>query len=234
MSVKILGTSSNEQQLYESLGHNFLQPNLLQEALSHSSAINQKNKANSADYERLEFLGDRVLGLVIADMLLKNFPSEAEGLLARRYTALVRKEALAKIANVVGLGNYIILSKGEEENGGRSNIGILCDVCESVIGALYIDGGFEVASAFIKKFWKPMLENELTPPKDAKTELQEWAQGLGLPLPDYKVISTEGSAHEPVFTVEVTIKGKEPVSAKGSSKRLAEQATAQKMLKQIL
>ena len=129
------------------------------------------------NYERLEFLGDRVLGLVVADMLFQKFPGDNEGALARRHTALVRREALALVAHHIDLGSYLRLSRGEEDAGGRSNPSLLADCCEAVIGALYLDGGLEAAARFIHRRWQVLLSGEHAPPKDAKSALQEWVQG---------------------------------------------------------
>lgn len=183
-----------------------------------------------SSYERLEFLGDRVLGLVVAEILFRRFPNEAEGSLARRHTALVRKEALARVAGVIGLGQWITMSRGEEDAGGRENSAILADVCEAVLGAIYLDGGLAPAKAFIERHWSAMMEKSLAPPKDAKTALQEWAQQRGRPLPVYETVSSEGPDHSPVFIVQVTVQGLPPMQASGSSKRVAAQAAAQQLL----
>jgi ribonuclease-3 len=208
------------------LGHRFAKPKLLMRALVHRSAA----AADTLSYERLEFLGDRVLGLVIAEMLYERFPGEAEGPLARRHAALVRKEALARVADEVSLGRYIILSKGEEDAGGRENTAILADVCEAVLGALYLDGGLAPAKAFIGQHWPAMMEEAAAPPKDAKTALQEWAQQRGKPLPVYETLECTGPDHSPQFTVEVSVKGLAPLTATGPSKRAAAQAAARSLL----
>lgn len=206
---------------------------MLKEALTHPSASLPRQPRGQGTYERLEFLGDRVLGLVVADMLLSAFPDENEGALARRHAALVRREALARVADAVGLGNFIRLSKGEEDGGGRTNPTILADACEAVIGALYADGGLPVCEAFVRRHWEPLMVESLKPPKDAKTVLQEWAQGLGKPLPSYELKGTEGPAHDPRFEVAVHVNGLEPVIGYGSTKRAAEQAAAGALMEKV-
>ncbi|RAU22481.1 ribonuclease III [Paramagnetospirillum kuznetsovii] len=226
-----MGAKASE--LADLLGHRFASPDLLSQALTHPS-INQGRKyKQSAPYERLEFLGDRVLGLVVADMLYRAFPDEAEGALARRFTALVRKEAVARVALSIGLDRRLAMAKGDEDAGGRANQGILADACEAVIGALYADGGFEVAARFVRGHWRAIMDEVSAPPKDAKTELQEWAQGRGLKLPAYVVVGSEGPAHEPVFLVEVAVEGVGSAQGRGSSKRVAEQAAATELLEKV-
>ncbi len=214
------------------LGHNFTRPELVREALSHSS-VAQGQSGRPASYERLEFLGDRVLALVVARLLYDRFAGESEGHLARRHAELVRKESLARVAVKLGLGRHIRLSRGEEEAGGRENPAILADVCEAVIAAIFLDGGFEAAAAFIGRHWAALIEEDLTPPKDAKTALQEWAQGRGLDLPAYREIGREGPPHAPLFRVEVSIEGHSPEEASGPSKRMAEQAAAGALLARL-
>jgi len=210
------------------LGHDFTNPDHLQQALTHASLADRLGR--DAANERLEFLGDRVLGLVVADMLLTAFPGENEGQIARRHSALVRRDALARVARHIGLGAYLNLSTGEEEGGGRENPAIIADCCEAVIAALYLDGGLSVARAFIEREWTGMLGEEPTPPKDAKTALQEWAQAHGLPLPVYTEVSREGPAHAPLFQVEVSVEGHPPAKAEGTTKRAAEQDAAATLL----
>ena len=209
------------------LEHVFADPRLLEQALTHPSAVAQtRSPGQPAAYERLEFLGDRVLGLVVADMLLKAFPSEAEGALARRHAALVRRESVVRVAEDIGLAQYLRLSKGEADSGGRTNPGLLADAGEAVIGAMFLDGGFEVAARFVRARWQPLMAESARPPKDAKTTLQEWAQGSNRGLPVYRVVATEGPPHDPTFTVAVLVDGLPPVTAHGTSKRAAEQAAA--------
>jgi ribonuclease-3 len=219
-------------ELAKILGHRFARPELLVQALTHPS-VTQGRRKQSAPYERLEFLGDRVLGLVVADMLFQAFPDEAEGALARRFTALVRREAVARIALQIGLDQRLSMSKGDEEAGGRANQGMLADACEAVIGALYADGGFEVAARFVQTRWRDLMEEVTAPPKDAKTSLQEWAQGRGKPLPVYATLGTEGPPHEPVFMISVEVEGAGSATGRGPSKRIAEQAAAAALLEKV-
>ncbi len=213
------------------LGHDFARPALLAEALTHPSAkTHPSTKTGGRGYQRLEFLGDRVLGLVVADMLLAAFPAEDEGALAKRLAALVRREALAKVAQGIDLGRYLTLSKGEDEIGGRSNPALLADAMEAAIGALYLDGGLAAAEAFVRRHWTAMMETALKPPEDAKTRLQEWAQGAARPLPEYATVSVEGPPHAPTFAVEARVEGYPAATATGSSKRAAEQAAATVLL----
>jgi ribonuclease-3 len=206
---------------------------LLIEALTHRSVQQAGTKDRPAHYERLEFLGDRVLGLVIADLLLQRFPEEPEGILARRLTDLVRAETLADVARGVCIGPYLVLGKGEQTQG-RDNKAILADVCEAIIGAIYRDGGIEPVFTFIQREWaEKMEETAQKPPKDAKTCLQEWAQARSFALPKYEITARSGPAHDPVFTVQVSVGQLPPGSATGKSKRVAEQAAAKKLLQQI-
>lgn len=217
-------------QLAEALGHRFADPSLLRLALTHSSASGRGLAAN----ERLEFLGDRVLGLVVADMLYRRFAAEEEGHLARRFAVLVSRESLAQVAGQIGLAPYLALARGEEDSGGRANPAILADACEAVIAALYLDGGLPAARAFIEREWVPLVEQDRRPPQDPKTTLQEWAQAAGRKLPSYLVVSSEGPAHEPLFTVEVRVDGLPPAIGIGRSKRAAEQAAAAEALRLAL
>lgn len=219
--------------LCRQLGHDFTQPELLVQALTHPSAAQGRKDKSGMAYERLEFLGDRVLGLVVADMLFQRFPNEAEGDLAKRHAALVRRETLAEIAHLIGLPACLTLAKGENEAGGRANPGILADACEAVIGALYADAGFESAALFVRRLWTPMMDAVRKPPKDAKTALQEWAQGRGKPLPNYTVVGQDGPPHDPVFVVAVNVEGVEAETGMGNSKRVAEQAAATAMLEKV-
>lgn len=219
--------------LAERLGHRFAQPDLLTQALTHPSVMQGRAPRKATAYERLEFLGDRVLGLVVADMLYHRFPTEAEGALARRHAALVRRETLARVAAQIGLPALVMVSKGEDDSGGRNNPALLADACEAVIGALYADGGFAVADRFVRGTWEALMEESAAPPKDAKTALQEWAQGGGKPLPVYTTLDMEGPAHDPMFMISVVVAGEEPVTGRGSSKRIAEQAAASAMLEKV-
>jgi ribonuclease-3 len=221
------------QDLAQRLGHRFADPSLLTQALTHPSVVHGRAPRKATPYERLEFLGDRVLGLVVADMLFQRFPTEPEGALARRHAALVRRETLARVALTISLPDHLILSRGEEDAGGRGNPGLLADACEALIGALFADAGFEKAQTFVRTMWRPLMDEAAAPPKDAKTALQEWAQGRGKKLPVYTTVGMEGPPHDPTFMVSVEVEGVETVTAQGNSKRAAEQAAATAMLENV-
>jgi len=211
------------------LDHDFSRPELLVEALTHPSA-----KAGRGCFERLEFLGDRVLGLIVADMLLEAFPKDKEGPLAKRFVALVRRRALADIAARLDIGALLHLSKGEEDSGGRGNPSLLADAIEALLGALYLDAGLAPAEAFVRRHWTELMEAADSPPEDSKTRLQEWVQAAGGALPAYTTTGEEGPAHDPVFEVEVSVAGHPPVKGRGRSKRAAEQAAAGAMLATVV
>ncbi len=215
--------------LEEALGHHFENQDLLIQALTHSSAAPRRAGSN----ERFEFLGDRVLGLAVAGLLLETFPDEDEGALGYRFSALARAESLARVAADIGLAPHILLAESEEVSGGRENASLLADCCEAVIAALYLDGGLDVALTFIHRHWRPLMAEDPIPPKDAKTVLQEWAQSKGLPLPDYRVIGQKGPAHAPRFTIEVALHEMKPASGQGTSKQAAEQEAARVLLKRV-
>lgn len=211
--------------LHEVLGHAFKDGRLLEQALIHPSLAQTKGERINSN-QRMEFVGDRVLGLIVAHMLYEAFPAEEEGALARRHTALVRRETLSRVADQIGLAPYIAMAPSEEDAGGRQNPALLADACEAVIAALYFDAGMDAAEKFIRRYWLPLMAEDRQPPTDAKTSLQEYVQARGLALPDYREITRSGPAHDPLFTIEVTISGADPVSATGPSKRVAEQAAA--------
>ena len=176
---------------------------------------------------------DRVLGLVVAELICKRYDRESEGDIARRFNRLVRKEACAAIARAIDLGDHLVLSSGEEESGGRDKDNILADACEAVMGAMYLDGGFETARGVIRRHWTKLIETWNSPAADPKTALQEWAQGRGLRLPAYREIGREGPAHQPRFTTEVVVEGEKPAAGEGPSKRAAEQAAALALLRRL-
>jgi len=213
------------------LGHDFARPALLEGALTHPSLAGHRTrkKNTSSAYERLEFLGDRVLGLVMAEWLFARFPESSEGDLAKRHAALVNRDALRVVAQEIGLGSYLHLAHGEEAEGARKNIATLPDAMEAVIGALYLDGGLPPSTQFIQRYWQKEIEIAEAP-ADPKTVLQEWAQGHGLPLPQYKVVEHSGPAHAPKFTIEVSVKGHPAAVASGDSKRAAEKAAARALI----
>lgn len=216
------------KELETQLGYKFKDPGLLERALTHASV--RGGKVARSDNERLEFIGDRVLGLAIAEALNKQYPEANEGELARRYNRLVRGEACAKVARNIGLGVHLILSESEAESGGRNKTTILADAAEALLGAVFIDGGFEKARAVVSKLWQDQSEPVPEVAVDAKSALQEWAQGQGLALPRYTVVSRKGPDHAPRFTAEVLIAGRAPAQGEGASKRIAEQAAASALL----
>ncbi|HEU0117965.1 MAG TPA: ribonuclease III [Alphaproteobacteria bacterium] len=215
------------------LGYEFKTPQLLQDALTHPSLAGYKQRKKGAmPYERLEFLGDRVLGLIVAEWLYEKYPDASEGELAKRHAALVNREALRVVAVEIGLGQHLRLARGEDASAARKNLATLPDAMEAIIGALYLDGGLKAASGFIHRYWQKDI-GIAEAPADPKTVLQEWAQGQKLPLPQYKVVEHSGPAHAPKFIVEVTVKGHAPATAEGNSKREAQKAAALLLLQQV-
>ena len=207
------------------LGYVFSRPELLIRALTHSSFATA-----TGDNQRLEFLGDRVLGLVMAEALLMADKGASEGLLAPRFNALVRKEACADVARQIDLGDVLRLGRSEMMTGGRRKEALLGDAMEAVIAAVYRDAGFDAAKRVVLRLWGRRIDHVEADARDAKTSLQEWAQGQGLALPSYVEISREGPDHAPQFTAEVRIGGKRPARGSGNSKRTAEQAAATALL----
>jgi ribonuclease III len=215
------------------LGHRFSDPTLLRSALTHSSLARRSGAGVAVDgFDRLEFLGDRVVGLVAAELLLARYPKDGEGDVARRYAALVNKDSLARLARSMDLGRYLQLSAGEKQAGGDENPAVLADAFEAVVAALYRDGGWEQARAFLVDRFGAMVEELAVPPQDAKTALQEWAQSRGRSLPVYRTLKMSGPAHRPLIEVEARIEGLPPLTAKGPSRRAAEQAAATALLEQ--
>ncbi len=213
--------------LEERIGYRFTDDNWLEQALTHVSAAPGNPKLT---YQRLEFLGDHVLGLVISDMLFREFPKGDEGDLSRRLAELVRKETCAEVAAELGLGDELKLGQSEINSGGRKKSAILSDVCESVIGAIFCDGGYQAASDFVQRFWHGRMLKPHRPLRDAKTILQEWAQARGLPPPAYREVERRGPDHRPEFRVAIDLPGIKPTEGIGASKRDAEQAAASAML----
>ena len=216
--------------LQERLGHRFDDPDLLLQALTHGSL----NQPGASSYERLEFLGDRVLGLVMADWLWHRFAGDVVGLLARRFAVLVDQATLARVARRLGIASALRMARSEKEAGADLNPSVLADACEAVIAAVYLDGGLERARAVIQRHWRDEVDAEVTASKDPKTALQEWAQGQGLALPLYREIERDGPAHAPRFLIEVAVEGVAPRRAHGTTKRQAERAAATAMLAAIL
>ncbi|WP_374764948.1 ribonuclease III [Yunchengibacter salinarum] len=205
--------------------HVFADPALLREALTHPSLSGRHN------YQRLEFLGDRVLGLIVADRLLHAFPDENEGKLNRRLSSLVRQETLADVAEASGLVAHILLTPGAEAEGTRGKAAVQADVVEAVIGALYQDGGFQAAARFIDGYWADRLHNTGRAVKDNKTRLQEFCHATGQPLPVYEVVERSGPDHDPRFVVRVALgPGGQAATAEGGAKRAAEMAAAGALL----
>jgi ribonuclease III len=210
------------------IGYTFKDRALLREAVTHGSV--HEGKKQRRDYDRLEFLGDRVLGLCVAERLLAENQTDQEGDLAPRFNALVNRHACARAARAAGLGDAIVLSPSEDANGGRNKEAILGDVCESVIAALYLDGGLETARAFITRFWGNAFDDAKGVQRDAKTALQEWAAARKKHL-RYIDIGQSGPEHAPHFIIEAHVEGFEPMRGEGSSKRDAQRAAAEAFLK---
>lgn len=218
--------------LEDRIGYYFERPELLARALTHMSAV-PGDKVGTDSYQRLEFLGDRVLGLVVATLLYERFPNEDEGALAKRFNALVRKETCAEVAIALDLGTALTLGRSERGSGGRRKSAILADAAEAVAAAIYQDGGFDPAFTFVSRFWGPHLDaapEAASRLADAKTTLQEWAQGRGLPTPSYEIVDRQGPDHAPLFMISVSVKGLPPAEAQGKSKREGEQAAAAVLL----
>ena len=202
---------------------------LFQNKVLFKQAVTLSHHGKSAPYERLEFLGDRVLGLIVSDMLYAAFPNEKEGELARRFTFLVREETLAGIAIQLGIGDMMITNEHEL----RQNQSVLADVCEAILGALYLDKGLECVREFMTPIWTPLLHQNKTAQKDAKSALQEWAQQNGYQLPVYTLIKKTGEEHAPHFSMRAEILGFGCADGEGSSKKTAEQEAAKQLLRQV-
>ncbi len=212
-----------QKNLTAKLGYTFKDEALLRDAITHPSHDRGDKKASS--YERLEFLGDRVLSLLVAEWLFEIYPNESEGELAKRHAALVNRDCLLEIAETLALSECLQLINAEDLRRGRVNI--LSDALEALIGAIYKDTSqqLDVLRSVVKQLWQPFIHREAAP-QDAKSALQEWAQGKGLPLPEYRVISQSGPVHAPTFVVSVQVKGHEAIEADGASKRDAEKKAA--------
>lgn len=215
--------------LARKLGYEFKDLKHLDQALTHSSVAASRNLSN----ERLEFLGDRVLGLIIADLLLVEFTDEDEGAIGYRFAALVRREALAEVAATIGLYPHIRHEQDASVVNPRQKSSLLANTMEAVIAAIYLDGGFSAAQSFVEAHWRERLGYDAQPPKDSKTRLQEYVQGKGLALPTYTIVERSGPDHEPVFTIEVSVADQPPARGRGRSKRLAETEAAEKLLAEL-
>jgi ribonuclease-3 len=213
--------------LEDRIGHRFADPSLLTRALTHVSAAGSSGGRN---YQRLEFLGDRVLGLAVAEILIHTFPNEPEGSLSQRLSDLVRRESCAAMAEAWDVGAHVLLGTGEQQSGGRKNRAILSDIAESIIGAVFLDAGYEAAKALVERSLSQQVTAARSPPRDAKTALQEWAQGNGWPTPAYVIVERSGPDHAPRFRVAARITGIAESIGTGGSKRIAEQQAAQILL----
>lgn len=213
-------------ELSQRLGYAFSKDARIEEALTHKSFSARGGRG----YERLEFLGDRVLGLIMAETLLEHFAQEAEGAIAKRHASLVSRESLVVIAEQLDLASFIQMPRSERLAGAANQASVQADAMEAVLGAIYLDGGLDAARSVIHRFWHPLLHSAGRPPVDAKSALQEWAQGRGKPLPSYTLEGRSGAAHTPLFTVRVDVQGLPPFSAAAGSKKVAEQAAAQRAL----
>ncbi len=208
------------------LGHEFAQAELLNEALTHRSAAGAKGVGSN---ERLEFIGDRVLGLIIAEWLIERFPNEQEGKLGPRLAALVSKPALAAVAEAHGLAEMISVAPGEARRGVSGQANVLADALEALIGALYLDAGLPAARDFVRRMMESVVGAQAAPPKDPKTALQEWALKRALALPAYTVVEQSGPSHAPSFVIRVAV-GKNTAEARAGAKRAAEQEAARMLL----
>ena len=217
------------QAFQDRLGHTFADAALLTEAVTHGSVSGPER----SDNQRLEFLGDRVLGLVMAAALLREDPDATEGQLAPRFNALVRKETCADVARQIDLGEVLRLGRSEMISGGRRKEALLGDAMEAVIAAVYLDAGLAAAEALILRLWGKRISRVEADARDPKTSLQEWAQGKGLSLPEYAEVARSGPDHAPVFTIEVRLADGRSARAEAGSKRQAEQAAARSLLARL-
>ena len=221
--------SDDLKKLQDRLGYQFGDPGLLVRAVTHSSMASRTR----GDNQRLEFLGDRVLGLVMAEALLSADKEASEGQLAPRFNALVRKETCADVARQIELGPALKLGRSEMMSGGRRKMALLGDAMEAVIAAVYLDAGFDAAKALVLRLWGKRVDRVEVDARDAKTSLQEWAQARGQKPPVYEEISREGPDHAPVFVIEARLESGQSERAKAGSKRLAEHAAAKALLAQL-
>ena len=220
------------QTLTANLGYQFQNPQLLEHALTHSSVGEGGGHKAPADNERLEFLGDRVLGLLVADRLIRDYPEADEGKLSARLHSLVDKSACARVGERLGVGDALRLSAGETKTGGRRKAGVIADAVEAILAAVFRDGGLEAARGVFERAWATEFATPAQPAiVNPKSALQEWAQGQGRPLPTYTVVKRTGSDHAPTFTVEAVVNGYEPATATGKSRQEAEKAAAVALLK---
>jgi ribonuclease-3 len=209
------------------IGYTFSDLSLLETALTHASIDAGKTRPV---YQRLEFVGDRVLGLVVSDILYQRFPDADEGELALRFNGLVRRETLADIARELDVGPYLVLGASEVKSGGRDKDAILADALEAVLAAIYLDAGYDTSRQVVITHWEKSLEKQRLAPRDPKTILQEWSQGQGLGLPIYSELERSGPDHSPIFVIEVQVGNRNPAKGEGASKQAAERIAAQAMI----
>ena len=214
-------------ELEQRIGYRFKNITYMEQALTHSS------KSGSNNNERIEFLGDRVLNLVMAHALFEQFPNENEGTLAKKHSSLVQGKMLAAVGHTLNIGDFMVMSDAERQSGGGDNENMVSDAMEALLGAVYLDGGLEPARIIIIKLWDKYILSPMEDHVDSKTELQEWVQARGLPLPEYDIVGRTGPDHAPVFEIEVKVEGFAPVTAVGSSRRQAEKEAARKMMAQV-
>lgn len=224
-----LSRKSEIAEFCKRIGHKFVDTGRLEEALTHASF----NSSVSRDNQRMEFLGDRVLGLVVAEKLIEDDPSAVEGKLAPRLNAMVRKETCAQVASEIGLGSVMRMGRSEMQSGGRRKTAILGDAMEAVIAAVYLDGGFDAARDLIIRLWGKKFSQVHELSGDAKTELQEWAQARGMQPPEYAEKSRRGPDHAPLFVIEARLENGLTAEAEARSKRAAQQAAAEQLLKSL-
>ena len=229
MSEFRAATESNRARLRELTGHEFKDIDRLERALTHSSA----GREGATHYERLEFLGDRVLGLLIAEMLHEKFPEAAEGELSVRLNALVNADTCADVADELRLHEMIATGADVKRLTGKRMQNVRADVVESLIAAIYLEGGLDDARAFVRRYWEERSEGANSGRRDGKTELQEWAHARHMDAPEYRVVERSGPDHEPTFTVAVSLDGEKRATGRGRSKRIAEQEAAEAVLREV-
>lgn len=225
-------TKETVKAIEAAIKYKFKDKDLLARAMTHPGAVSSKDAVKLSN-QRLEFLGDRVLGLIVSERLMERYPTEREGKLAPRFNAYVRKEACAEAIRHIEIGEYLIMAEHDAADGGRSRDSALGDLCEAIIAAIYLDGGLKSARAFIERAWAPQFAHGVSAIKDAKTTLQEWAQGRGLSLPTYRVIDRTGPDHAPEFKVSVELDSGQTAEAIGTSKQDAQRAAAEVLLEQL-
>lgn len=217
------------------LGYTFRDTSLLRQALTHPSYVNESRDNRLADYQRLEFLGDAVLSLCLADLLFKRYPEWPEGDLSRLRASLVDQPRLAELAAQAAIAPCILLGRGEEQDGGREKPSILSDVLEAVLGAIYRDGGFDAVKAVVAQLYAPLLEHAVPESRlgDAKSQLQEWLAAQHRAVPTYELLAEEGPAHDRRFTMSVNLEGERIATGEGRSKKAAQQAAAKAALQRL-